>query len=59
MRKMFAEIASGAGCRAGLTAARAEAMKAVQDVAIRASAKAAREALLAMASRGKESEAKR
>ena len=49
---MFAEIASGAGCKAGMTAARAEAMKAVQDVAIRASAKAAREALLAMASRG-------
>merc|ERR1712106_842951 len=53
MRKMFAEIATGAGCKAGLVAARAEAMKAVQDVAIRAAAKAAREALLAMASRGK------
>ena len=53
MRKMFAEIATGAGCKAGLVAARAEAMKAVQDVAIRAAAKAAREALLALASRGK------
>merc|ERR1711970_1455493 len=53
MRKMFAEIATGAGAKAGLAAARAEVMRAVQDVAIRASAKAAREALLAMASRGK------
>merc|ERR1711936_698159 len=53
MRKMFAEIASGAGFSAGMTAARAEVMKAVQDVAVRAAAKAAREALLAMASRGK------
>merc|ERR1712183_40327 len=48
MRKMFAEIASGAGTEAGMTAARAEVMKAVQDVAVRAAAKAAREALLAM-----------
>merc|ERR1711970_939122 len=53
MRKLFAEIATGAGAKAGLAAARAEVMRAVQDVAIRASAKAAREALLAMASRGK------
>merc|ERR1719369_2295109 len=40
MRKLFAEIATGAGAKAGLAAARA-------------AAKAAREALLAMASRGK------
>jgi len=53
MRKLFAEIATGAGAKAGLAAARAEVMRAVHEVAIRAAAKAAREALLAMASRGK------
>merc|ERR1719147_364674 len=53
MRKLFAEISTGAGTKAGLAAARAEVMKAVREVAIRASAKATREALLAMASRGK------
>ena len=40
MRKMFAEISSGAGKEAGVKAARAEVMKSVQDVAVRAAAKA-------------------
>ena len=53
MRKLFAEIASGAGREAGVQAARAEVMKAIQEVAVRAAAKAARESLLQMASRGK------
>merc|ERR1719158_1378857 len=53
MRKLFAEIASGAGREAGIQAARAEVMKSIQEVAVRAAAKAAREALLQMASRGK------
>merc|ERR1719422_2113681 len=53
MRKMFAEIATGAGREAGIKAAREEIMKSIQEVAVRAAAKAAREALLAMASKGK------
>ena len=53
MRKLFAEIATGAGRDAGIKAARAEVMKSIQEVAVRAAAKAAREALLAMASKGK------
>ena len=53
MRKMFAEIATGAGREAGITAARAEIQKSIQEVAVRAAARAAREALLAMASKGK------
>ena len=43
MRKMFAEISTVAGREAGVKAARAEVMKSVEQVAIRAAAKAARE----------------
>ena len=53
MRKLFAEIATGAGAEAGMKAARAEVMKSIKEVAVRAAAKAARDALLAMASKGK------
>ena len=53
MRKMFAEVAISAGQEAGIRAARAEVMKSVKEVAVRAAAKAAREALLALASKGK------
>merc|ERR1719471_358157 len=53
MRKLFAEIGTGAGREAGVKAARAEVMKSIQEVAVRAAAKAAREALLQMASKGK------
>ena len=49
MRKLFAEVATSAGREAGIRAARAEVMKSVKEVAVRASAKAAREALLALA----------
>merc|ERR1712223_1868140 len=52
MRKLFAEIATGAGAEAGMKAARAEVMKSIKEVAVRAAAKAARDALLAMASKG-------
>merc|ERR1711874_145417 len=52
MRKLFAEIASGAACKAALAAARAEVMKSVHEIAIRAAGKAAREKILAMASKG-------
>ena len=51
MRKMFAEISTSAGREAGVRAARAEVNKSIQQVAVRAAAKAAREALLAMASK--------
>ena len=53
MRKMFAEIASTAGTSAAIRASRAEVMKAVHDVAVRAAVKAVREKLLAMASQRK------
>merc|ERR1712012_749086 len=53
MRKLFAEIGTGAGREAGVKAARAEVMKSIQEVAVRAAAKAAREALLQMAAKGK------
>lgn len=43
MRKMFAEISTAAGREAGVKAARVEVMKSIEQVAIRASAKAARE----------------
>ena len=52
MRKLFAEIASGAACKAALSAARAEVMKSIHDIAIRAAGRAAREKILAMASKG-------
>ena len=52
MRKLFAEIATGAACQAALAAARAIAMRSVQEIAIRAAGRAAREKLLAMASKG-------
>ena len=53
MRKLFAEIASSAGSTAAIKAARAEVMKSVHDVAVRAAVKAVREKLLAMASQRK------
>jgi len=53
MRKMFAEIAATSGASAAVKAARAEVMKAVQDIAVRAAVKAVREKLLAMASQRK------
>ena len=53
MRAMFAELGAGAGSEAGLAAAQAEVRRQVTEIAVRAGAKAAREALLAMASRGK------
>ena len=46
-------MAISAGQEAGIRAARAEVMKSVKEVAVRAAAKAAREALLALASKGK------
>ena len=52
MRKLFAEIASGAACQAALSAARAAVMRSVHEIAIRAAGKAAREKILAMASKG-------
>jgi len=52
MRKLFAEIASGAACKAALAAARAEVMRSIHEIAIRAAGKAAREKILAMASKG-------
>jgi len=52
MRKLFAEIASGAACRAALSAARIEVMRHVHEIAIRAAGKAARDKILAMASKG-------
>ena len=52
MRKLFAEVATSAGREAGIRAAQAEVMKSVKEVAVRASAKAAREALMALASKG-------
>ena len=53
MRKMFSDIASEAGRKAGSSAARDEALQGVKDVAIRAAGKAAKEAMLALAARGK------
>jgi len=53
MRKLFAEIAATAGSSAAMKAARAEVMKSVHDIAVRAAVKAVREKLLAMASQRK------
>ena len=52
MRKLFAEIASGAAQKAAMEAARAAVMKDIYDIAIRAAGRAAREKILAMASKG-------
>ena len=52
MRKLFAEIASGAAQKAALEAARAAVMKDIYEIAIRAAGRAAREKILAMASKG-------
>ena len=52
MRKLFGEIAAKAGATAGASAAREEAMGAVQQIAMETAARAAREKLLAMASKG-------
>merc|ERR1719230_1601108 len=52
MRKLFAEIATGAACKAALAAARAEVMRSIHEIAIRAAGRAAREKILAMASKG-------
>lgn len=53
MRKLFAEIAANSGASAASKAARAEVMKSVHDIAVRAAVKAVRERLLAMASQRK------
>ena len=52
LRKLFAEIASGAAQRAAMEAARAAVMRDIYEIAIRAAGRAAREKILAMASRG-------
>ena len=52
MRKLFAEIASGAAQKAAMEAARAAVMKDIYEIAIRAAGRAAREKILAMASKG-------
>merc|ERR1712173_41575 len=52
VRKLFAEIASGAAQKAALEAARAAVMKDIYEIAIRAAGRAAREKILAMASKG-------
>ena len=53
LRKMFSEVGRGAGDQAGREAARAEAMRAVQEMAVRTAGKAAREKLLALAAKRK------
>jgi len=52
LRKLFAEIASGAAQKAAMEAARAAVMRDIYEIAIRAAGRAAREKILAMASRG-------
>ena len=52
LRKLFEEIASGAAQKAATEAARAAVMRDIYDIAIRAAGRAARERILAMASRG-------
>ena len=52
MVKLFGEIASGAAQREAAIAARAAVMKDIYEIAIRAAGRAAREKILAMASKG-------
>ena len=52
MRKLFGEVAAKAGTLAGARAAREEAVGAVQQIAMETAARAAREKLLALASKG-------
>jgi len=52
LRKLFGEVAAKAGAAAGAAAAREEAMGAVQQIAMETAARAAREKLLALASKG-------
>merc|ERR1711879_576845 len=52
LRALFAEIATKAGTDAGARAAKIEARKAVQQVAIEVAVKSVREKLLAMATKG-------
>merc|ERR1711988_1876850 len=52
MVKLFGEIASGAAQREAAIAARAAVMKDIYQIAIRAAGRAAREKILAMASKG-------
>merc|ERR1711962_3526 len=53
LRKMFSEVTMSAGRAAAMKAARAEVMKSVHDIAVRAAVKAVREKLLALASQRK------
>ena len=52
MVKLFGEIATGAAQKEAAIAARAAVMKDIYEIAIRAAGRAAREKILAMASRG-------
>ena len=52
MVKLFGEIASGAAQKEAAIAARAAVMKDIYEIAIRAAGRAAREKILAMASKG-------
>ena len=52
LRKLFTEIAASAAQQAAVTAARAEVMRGLAELAVQAAARAAREKILAMAGRG-------